>query len=97
MKQMLPKLKKKTHIEWINHIEKLKEEHPSLKLKKSPDLTGQYVIKSLSDETEGKSVIVTGVGQHQMWANANIIRIVLKIHGFHLEDLEQWVLKSPPH
>ncbi len=68
MKQMLPKLKKKTHIEWINHIEKLKEEHPSLKLKKSPDLTGQYVIKSLSDETEGKSVIVTGVGQHQMWA-----------------------------
>ena len=68
MKQMLPKLKKKTHIDWLNHIEKLKEEHPSLKLKKSPDLTGQYVIKSLSDETEGKSVIVTGVGQHQMWA-----------------------------
>ena len=68
MKQMLPKLKKKTHIDWLNHIEKLKEEHPSLKLKKYPDLTGQYVIKSLSDETEGKSVIVTGVGQHQMWA-----------------------------
>ena len=38
------------------------------KLKKSNDLTGQYVVKSLSDETDGKSVIVTGVGQHQMWA-----------------------------
>ena len=68
LKQMLPKLKKKTHIDWLSHIEKLKEDHPSLKLKKSSDLTGQYVIKSLSDETEGKSVIVTGVGQHQMWA-----------------------------
>ena len=68
LKQMLPKLKRKTHIEWLSHIEKLKEDHPSLKLKKSSDLTGQYVIKSLSDETEGKSVIVTGVGQHQMWA-----------------------------
>ena len=68
LKQMLPKLKRKTHIDWLSHIEKLKEDHPSLKLKKSPDLTGQYVIKSLSDETEGKSVIVTGVGQHQMWA-----------------------------
>jgi len=68
LKQMLPKLKRKTHIDWISHIEKLKEDHPSLKLKKSSDLTGQYVIKSLSDETEGKSVIVTGVGQHQMWA-----------------------------
>ena len=68
LKQMLPKLKRKTHIDWLSHIEKLKEDHPSLKLKKSSDLTGQYVIKSLSDETEGKSVIVTGVGQHQMWA-----------------------------
>ena len=68
LKQMLPKLKRKTHIDWLSHIEKLKEDHPSLKLRKSSDLTGQYVIKSLSDETEGKSVIVTGVGQHQMWA-----------------------------
>ena len=68
LKQMLPKLKKKTHIDWLNHISKLKEDHPSLKLKKSNDLTGQYVVKSLSDETNGKSVIVTGVGQHQMWA-----------------------------
>jgi len=68
LKQMLTKLKRKTHIDWLNHIEKLKNDHPSLKLKKSPNLTGQYVIKSLSDETEGKSVIVTGVGQHQMWA-----------------------------
>ena len=68
LKQMLSKLKRKTHIDWLSHIEKLKEDHPSLKLKKSSDLTGQYVIKSLSDETEGKSVIVTGVGQHQMWA-----------------------------
>ena len=68
LKQMLPKLKKKTHIDWLNHISKLKEDHPSLKLKKSNDLTGQYVVKSLSDETDGKSVIVTGVGQHQMWA-----------------------------
>ena len=68
LKQMLPKLKKKTHIDWLNHIAKLKEDHPSLKLKKSNELTGQYVVKSLSDETDGKSVIVTGVGQHQMWA-----------------------------
>ncbi len=68
LQQMLPKLNKKTHIDWLAHIEKLKADHPSLKLKNSPDLTGQYVVKSLSDETDGKSVIVTGVGQHQMWA-----------------------------
>ena len=43
LKQMLPKLKKKTHIDWLNHIAKLKEDHPSLKLKKSNELTGQYL------------------------------------------------------
>ena len=68
LNQLLPKIKSKTHIDWIKHIDKLKSEHPSLKIKKTDDLVGQYVIKSLSDETNGESVIVTGVGQHQMWA-----------------------------
>ena len=68
LQQLLPKLNKKTHIDWLSHIEKLKTDHPSLKLRNSADLTGQYVVKSLSDETKGQSVIVTGVGQHQMWA-----------------------------
>jgi acetolactate synthase-1/2/3 large subunit len=68
LQQLIPKLESKTHIDWINHIEKLKTDHPSLKLKNTNVLVGQYVIKALSDETNGESIIVTGVGQHQMWA-----------------------------
>ena len=68
LNQLLPKIKPKIHLDWISHIDKLKSDHPSLKIKKTDDLVGQYVIKSLSDETKGESVIVTGVGQHQMWA-----------------------------
>ena len=68
LQQLLPKLKSKTHLDWIQHIDNLKAKHPSLRIRKTDDLIGQYVVKALSDETNGQAVIVTGVGQHQMWA-----------------------------
>ena len=68
LQQLLPKLKSKTHLDWVQHIDNLKTKHPSLKIRKTDDLIGQYVVKALSDETNGQAVIVTGVGQHQMWA-----------------------------
>jgi len=68
LQQLIPKLKSKNHLDWIKHMDQLKIEHPSLKIKKTDQLIGQYVVKALSDETNGEALIVTGVGQHQMWA-----------------------------
>jgi acetolactate synthase-1/2/3 large subunit len=68
LQQLIPKLKSKNHLDWIKHMDQLKIEHPSLKIKKTDHLIGQYVVKALSDETNGEALIVTGVGQHQMWA-----------------------------
>jgi len=68
LQQLIPKLKLKNHLDWIKHIDQLKIEHPSLKIKKTDQLIGQYVVKALSDETNGEALVVTGVGQHQMWA-----------------------------
>jgi len=66
--QLLPKVKPNTHVDWLQHIEHLKAEHPSLRIPESDRLMGQHVVKALSDVTKGDAIITTGVGQHQMWA-----------------------------
>ncbi len=68
LKQMLPLVDRKTHVEWLQYIDTLRAEHPSLYIRQTDELLPQYVMKQLSDITEGNSIIVTGVGQHQMWA-----------------------------
>ena len=56
------------HLDWIRETDRLRSEHPSLFIRKSDVLLPQQVLKELSEETNGESIIVTGVGQHQMWA-----------------------------
>ena len=57
-----------THPAWLKRIDVLKEDHPSLDIPETSKLLARQVVKDLSDETKGGATIVTGVGQHQMWA-----------------------------
>ena len=66
--QLIPKVNQNTHVEWLQHIEHLKAEHPSLRIPETDRLMGQHVVKALSDVTQGEAIITTGVGQHQLWA-----------------------------
>ena len=66
--QLIPKVDKTTHSSWLQRIEHLKSEHPSLRIPESDRLLGQHVVKALSDVTKGDAIISTGVGQHQMLA-----------------------------
>ena len=72
LKRVLLKLNKlvapATRLEWIQHIEMLKRDHPSMFIRPTDRLLPQYIINQLSEATDGRAVVVTGVGQHQMWA-----------------------------
>jgi len=52
--------------DWLNRIATLKENNP-LKYRKDNHLRPQYIIEKLYELTKGESIIVTDVGQHQMW------------------------------
>jgi acetolactate synthase I/II/III large subunit len=72
VKHVLPqldeKLEERQHPNWIKWIDQVREEHPSLHIRESRRLLPQYVVRTLYEETNGNATIVTGVGQHQMWA-----------------------------
>ncbi len=59
-------LEQQNHDEWLAHIEDLKKKHPLTY--DSKKLCGPYMIEKIYEKTNGDAVIVTEVGQHQMWA-----------------------------
>ena len=68
LRSLLPHVQPALHTQWVQHIEQMRLEHPSHKIRETDQLTQQYVLSLLSEITDGRAIIVTGVGQHQMWA-----------------------------
>ena len=56
------------HLDWLSHLEKLRREHPSLDIRDAKEILPQYIIRQIWEATSGNATIVTGVGQHQMFA-----------------------------
>ncbi|MBI4288145.1 MAG: biosynthetic-type acetolactate synthase large subunit [Chloroflexi bacterium] len=57
-----------SRLDWIRHVEQWRHEHPCVLIRESEKLLPQYVVRSIYEATRGNAVIVTGVGQNQMWA-----------------------------
>ena len=60
------KLEQQNHKEWVEYVENLKEQFPLSYPKEG--LSGPYIIENIFEQTKGDAIIVTEVGQHQMWA-----------------------------
>ena len=60
------KLEQQHHDEWMNQIAEMKAKYPLFYSKDR--LTCPMVIEKLDKLTKGDAIIVTDVGQHQMWA-----------------------------
>ncbi len=56
------------HVDWVQQLDELRKEHPSTEIRDSDGLLPQYVVRQIYEVTKGEAVIVTGVGQNQMWA-----------------------------
>ncbi|OQA60987.1 MAG: Acetolactate synthase large subunit [Candidatus Atribacteria bacterium ADurb.Bin276] len=57
----------KKHDEWLETIEKWKKEYTP-KPPANNELVAQTIIESVYQATQGDAILVTDVGQHQMWA-----------------------------
>ena len=71
IKNILEKLNKYVHekkeTEWLKTVENFKKKYP-LKYSNNEELKPQYIMETISKIAKNNTIIVTSVGQHQMWA-----------------------------
>ena len=66
LQELNMRLEPMEHKKWITEVEQLKRRYPLTYHK--GELTGPYIMEKLNEITKGNAIIVTEVGQHQMWA-----------------------------
>ena len=66
LQELNARLDAQSHTAWMNHIMDLKERFP-LRYRHNT-MTGPAVVEKIDEMTKSQAIIVTDVGQHQMWA-----------------------------
>ena len=70
MQALTPLVSHSPRPDWMERINRMRREHPSLAIPPSDSLQTQQVMSGLNDllQEDPGALVVTGVGQHQMWA-----------------------------
>jgi acetolactate synthase I/II/III large subunit len=61
-------LDKREHVAWLSQLDELRSLHPAIDIREHQGVLPQYIIRQIHEVTKGDTIIVTDVGQHQMWA-----------------------------
>ena len=68
LKAMNKQIERGEHLDWLTQLDQWRREHPLVESGRGDELLPGYVIHQIHEITQGDTIIVTGVGQHQMWA-----------------------------
>ncbi|MCX6005009.1 MAG: biosynthetic-type acetolactate synthase large subunit [Chloroflexi bacterium] len=65
---MNKQITKREHVAWLSQLNEWRTMHPATEIREHEGVLPQYIIRQIYEATKGDTIIVTDVGQQQMWA-----------------------------
>jgi acetolactate synthase I/II/III large subunit len=73
LEAMQKMIEQRQHVAWLAQLDEWRKQHPMTDIREGESLLPQYIIRKLYEATGGEAIVVTGVGQHQMWTAQHYI------------------------